>query len=91
MKLDKTFTETLRKSQSKGSWTYVMWPESAAFFGTRGRVKIVGTVDGKPLRTSFMALGDGNHKLPIKADICKAINKKPGDAITIHLSERLES
>jgi len=87
--LDKTFNAHIIKDDHKGGWTYLIWPDSVAFFGTRKPVKVKGTIDGYIFQTTFLPWGDGTHMLPIKAAILKAINKQAGDEVEIVIHERL--
>lgn len=87
--LDIQFNATLGKVRPGDTWTCVQLPESATVFGTRGLVKVEGTIDGVPFRGAFMALGDGTHKLPVAAAIRKQIGKGDGDEVDVRLTQRL--
>jgi hypothetical protein len=87
--IDITFSARLARVQPGDTWTCVKLPDSAAILGTRGLVKVAGTIDGEPFRGAFMALGDGTHKLPVAAAIRRKIKKTDGDLVLIQLTRRL--
>ena len=53
-------------------------------------MKVEGTIDGEEFSSSFMALGNGQHKLPVKAKLRKAIGKEVGDSVTVRLTRRID-
>jgi hypothetical protein len=83
------FDAELQKGDNPGAWTCVVMDGVAQLFGTRGLVKIRGTIDGEPFDGALMAQGDGTHRLPVKAGLRKAIAKEAGDSVHVRINERI--
>ena len=78
-----SFRATLQRSPSKGGWTYV------SDGGFRPVLQDPQTRKGEgdaattcPTTATFMALGDGTQKLPLKASLWKQISKEAGDEVS---------
>ena len=83
------FTSKLEKSPNKGGWTYAIWPDAGEALGTRGAVKVRGTIDGHEFAATVMPMGRGVQMLPVKASLRAAISKQAGDTVEIVIAERL--
>ena len=83
-----TFDARLVRPPGVGTWTYLNVPFNVADeFGTRGQLKVKGTVNGVPYRGSLLPHGDGGHYLVVKAEIRDQANVSAGDRVRVVLEE----
>ena len=84
------FDARLEKGNNPGAWTCVVLDDVAELFGTRGLVKIRGAIDGQRFDGALMAQGDATHRLPVRAELRKAIGKEAGATVRVRIEERIE-
>lgn len=67
---------------------YIEFPYDAGEeFGTRGRVKVLATFDGHPYQGSLAPMGGEFHILGLVQKVRKAINKQPGDTVSVVIQQ----
>jgi hypothetical protein len=67
-----------------GAWTLFTVPFSVEqAFGTRGRVAVVGTINGVDYGSSLMPLGDGTHCMLVNKALQRGAGVAPGDTVRV--------
>jgi Domain of unknown function (DUF1905)/Bacteriocin-protection, YdeI or OmpD-Associated len=78
------FEAVLVRPEGTGTWTYLVVPfDTVKEFGTTSQVRVKGTVDGDPYRSTLLPTGEGGHLLVVKSDIRRAIGKEAGEVVRV--------
>ncbi len=86
-----SFEAVLIRPEGAGTWTYLNIPsEVSSSFGSKGQVKVKGTIEGYPYRSTALPMGDGSHYLVVGKDIRDQIKKVVGDSVKVTLELDLE-
>jgi hypothetical protein len=81
------FDAELIKPDASGTWAYITIPFSVEkVFGKKGQVKVKGTVNGVPYRSSVAPRGDGTHYMVVNQDIRSAAGVELGDIVHVLMS-----
>ncbi|MGA9528826.1 MAG: YdeI/OmpD-associated family protein [Terriglobales bacterium] len=75
----KRFDATLERMRSRLNWVVIRIPfDAAKVFGTRGQIKIKGTINGFPFGTSLFPTGESGHILLVNKRMQKGARAAPG-------------
>lgn len=55
-------------------------------FEKRGNIPVAGTVNGLPLKATFVPVGEGRHRLFLNGETRKALNVGEGDTVEVSIS-----
>jgi len=77
--------------EGRGGGAYVVVPFGVAeAFGTRGQLRVKGTIDGQPFKSSMAPMGGGHHVLGLHKATRDAIGKSVGDTVTLEVQPDTE-
>jgi len=85
------FESLLIKPEGVGTWTYLNIPPAiSATFGSKGQVKVKGTINGYPFRSTALPKGDGSHYLVIGKSFRNQIRATQGEMVKVMLELDVE-
>jgi hypothetical protein len=80
------FEGTVERGGEGGAWMLIMIPRSVSeALGSRGRVSVVGTVNGFPIKSSIFPNGDGTHHLMFNKAMQQGANATAGSRVVVEL------
>jgi Domain of unknown function (DUF1905)/Bacteriocin-protection, YdeI or OmpD-Associated len=80
------FTGQLTAEGPNGAWTFLEVPRSASEkLGSRGRVSVVGSINGFAIRTSVHPTGTGTHQLAVNKAMQAGADAKAGERVKVVL------
>ena len=81
------FQTILRAGGEAGAWTLIDVPfDAAKAWGRRGRIAVIGVINGFPFRSSIFPQGNGTHMLMVNKTLQKGAGVKRGDRVQVELS-----
>jgi hypothetical protein len=81
------FEATVERGGEGEAWMLITIPRSVSeAIGTRGRVSVVGAVNGFPIKTSIFPNGDGTHHLMFNKAMQKGANATAGSRVVFELA-----
>jgi uncharacterized protein YdeI (YjbR/CyaY-like superfamily) len=82
----RSFQATLEPDRSPLQWVIIRIPfDVAEAWGTRGRLKVKGTINGFAFRTSLFPKGEGTHQLLVNKQMQTAAGVRSGMAARFRL------
>ena len=80
------FDATLNRPEGVGTWTYFDIPlDRMQLLGAKGQVKVKGTINGHPFRTSARPHGNGSHYIVVNKSIRDAMGVTQGDVVKVEM------
>jgi bifunctional DNA-binding transcriptional regulator/antitoxin component of YhaV-PrlF toxin-antitoxin module len=85
-----TFRTRLERPAAKGAWTFAMVPAGVAQrMGLRARMRVTGTIDGAPFRSSLVPRGDGRVFVVVPSALRERIRKSAGQSVDLAVAPDL--
>jgi hypothetical protein len=77
--------------EGRGGGAYVVVPfDVDAVFGTRRQLRVKGTIDGQPFKSSVAPMGGGHHVLGLHKATREAVRKSYGDSVELVIEPDVE-
>lgn len=81
-----TFEAEVQRGGEGDAWMLLMIPKSVSeALGSRGRISVVGSVNGFPIKTSIFPNGDGTHHMMFNKTMQKEAKATAGSLVNVAL------